>query len=110
MSARSQGRGLPLLLSALAYPGAGQFLQKRPVWGLVYGIAFTLFAILSIKLLAPPIWQACTALFAGDIPDRVEWRPLLKPLALAGGVYLANLYDVWWHDWKRAHAPPPIPR
>jgi hypothetical protein len=34
------------------------------------------------------------------MPETVAWEPLLKPLALAVAVYAANLYDVWWHDFR----------
>jgi len=30
------------MLSALVYPGAGQFMQGRMVWGIAYALAFTI--------------------------------------------------------------------
>lgn len=49
---------MPVLMSALVYLGAGQFMQKRVLWGSVYAIAFTVFFIISCVVFARGIFNA----------------------------------------------------
>lgn len=90
-------RWSPLLMSAFGYPGAGQFMQKRKFWGMVYGIAFSFFLALFLALLLPQWWRQVSDAWAGHTVEPIPWRTVLKPLAVGGAVYLANLYDTWWH-------------
>ena len=107
MSRSGISRWSPLLMSALAYPGAGQFMQKRKFWGLVYAIAFTLFTAIFLALLMPPLWRMIDSAFAGRKADPIPWPAVLRPLAVATAVYIANIYDAWWHTIRPT--PPPIP-
>lgn len=100
-------RWLPLIWSSLGYPGVGQFLQRRRAWALVWGLAFTFFALLSVAVLGPSLWDLLRARMSGA-PDPVvtDWNVRLRPLYLTLAIYAANLYDVWWHTIR---PPPPLP-
>ncbi len=102
-------RWLPIVLSATVYPGVGQFRQGRPVWGAVYALGFTLFMAIFFALLTPSLKQLVAALTGGPPADPVPWPTVLRPLAVAGALYAANVYDVWWNGVKAARRPPAIP-
>lgn len=108
MTQESFRRWLPLILSATAWPGAGQFMQKRKFWGAVYASGFTLFTGIFFVLLFPVLKRLLDAWLGGPPPDPVNWKQVLRPLAVALGIYAANLYDVWWNTLK-ASRPPPLP-
>jgi hypothetical protein len=102
---------MPVLMSALAYPGVGQFMQKRIFWGLVYSVGFTLFFVITCVLLVRGILSA----FTSGTPMGDVLHSLVKPVALSAALWLANIYDAWWADHKahramvaRAGVPPPL--
>lgn len=101
------GGKLPLVMSGLVYPGVGQFMQRRVLWGLVYGIAFTIFFIV---LCVVTVQQICAVINQPEhLRDAI--RAIGRPFALLGLIWLANLYDVWWADRRHARGsaePPPL--
>jgi hypothetical protein len=96
---------LPLFASALAWPGAGQFMQGRPLHGIAYAGSFTVFAAL-LCIFAARHLRPLVGLWLGlpDVPPPAgdTLRPILLTAGLLLFVYLANLYDVWLADFKRS--------
>lgn len=92
------------MLSALVYPGAGQFMQGRMVWGIVYALAFTIVFIITCVFafrIIPEVFSTLTQ--GGELPTREEFDPLVKALIAGLGIYAANIYDTWyaWFRYKR---------
>ena len=96
-----------LFMSALVYPGVGQFMQRRILWGVVYSFSFTvMFAVLCVVTVRQ-IWDV-----AGNgrlLADAL--RALVRPLAILLGIWVANIYDTWWADYSKSKrsASPPLP-
>ena len=98
---------VPVLLSALVYPGAGQFLQKRFTWGIVYGVAFTVVFIVCCVFTVRIVPGYFTAfLRGGELPAPEGWDPVIKSLVASLVIYAANVYDAWyaWFRNKRGIA------
>ena len=91
----------PVLLSAVFYPGAGQFSQGRWVFGIFYALAATLFlALLFLEILIPLYGMLQWALNLADRGGRGMADPPSISMARAGVwfaatilVYAANLAD-----------------
>jgi hypothetical protein len=91
---------LPVLLSALIYPGAGQFMQRRWVLGALFGLAFSAAFMALMALVIQAMYH--------NLGIVMEWsrsglQEPLKPLPVRGIVawfvagvliYIANLIDV----------------
>lgn len=106
---------MPILLSALVYPGVGQFVQRRWFMALVYMGSFTALAGV-VALLA-------FRYFKIDFKDltyfQTDWlshrtanpyrEPLNKALIVWGAIFAANVFDTWWGFMRlrRARATPP---
>lgn len=90
---------LALYLSALVYPGAGQFAQKRWLAGLFYAVVFSVCAVfLMIAIFAPMFWNLRLALeFAetgkGDAFHPISFAKIFLWLGLSALIYLAGLLD-----------------
>ena len=108
MSDTPSRRSLALLLSAAVCPGAGQFVQRRPLWGAALAVAFAVPALLAIERMSAALWATFRSLFDLHTPPPIAWRPVLGPLALALAVYAVSLVDVWRFNARRA-GPPPLP-
>ncbi len=89
---------MPALLSALVYPGAGQFMQKRVVWGLLYAIIFTVFLILSFVMFIRGIYDA----FMNGTGVAEVLHLVAKPVAACAAIWLVNVLDAWWVSSQRA--------
>lgn len=90
-----------IYLSALAWPGAGQFIQKRWPAGLFYAALFSVCAVfLTIAIFAPLFWNLrMMAEYSGKAESMV-FRPILFAkimfwLGLSALVYLASLLDAF---------------
>lgn len=92
---------LPILYSAFVYPGAGQFLQKRPFAGWAYAVCATVFLVLFAAVLAQYFREVVAAVRAmlegtyAPAQDEPHVRQLLMPGALLLAIHLANVFDVW---------------
>jgi hypothetical protein len=88
---------IPVLLSAMVCPGAGQFVQKRWGAGITYLLCF-LAAFIYVMLAAGKIIISYYRLgFEFDTykPEPVSMLNLLLPFGLAVLIYLANIMDVF---------------
>lgn len=86
---------IPMLLSAFACPGVGQFVQKRWIAGLVYGTGFLIgfFWIMAIAL--GVIYDFYKMAFDFDHePEPQNLMAMVLPLIIAIVFYVANLFDV----------------
>jgi uncharacterized membrane protein YkvI len=90
-----EGSKIPVFLSALVFPGLGQFMQKRWVAGAVYAslflVAFLTFCILILALLIN--YYRLGFEFDTYEPQKVHWLALLLSFLLAFLIYLANVVD-----------------
>ncbi|MCX6997898.1 MAG: hypothetical protein NTV49_12625 [Kiritimatiellaeota bacterium] len=98
---------LPLVISALICPGAGQCMQGRWAVGLFFAAAFTLaFLALTVFTLWPLLYNySFVTLQAGGpgvTPLPYDARQILICLALTVLLYLWNVADIFW----RARRPP----
>ena len=100
---------LALYLSALVYPGAGQFAQKRWLAGLFYAVVFSVcFIFLVIAIFAPMFWNLRLAMeFAdtgkGDAFHPISFAKILLWLGLSALVYLVGLLDTFVY-YRRSHS------
>lgn len=87
---------IPLLLSAFICPGAGQFMQRRIVAGIVFMAGFLGGFFRLIWLAGKTIIAFYKLGFEFDTyePAPVAPSSLIIPLAVAGIFYLMNLFDV----------------
>ena len=92
---------LALYLSALVFPGAGQFAQKRWLAGIFYAVAFSIcFIFLIIAIFAPMFWNLRLAIeFAdtgkGDAFHPISFAKIFLWLGLSALIYLAGLLDTF---------------
>lgn len=90
----------PVFLSALVYPGAGQFLQRRWKAGLFFSLAFTVFFVLLLFTVITPLMASLDAAFEWaahyqNQPFRPVSLPRVVVLFLACVIlYIVNLADV----------------
>ena len=110
--ARNETQKAALLLSAFVYPGAGQFVQKRWIPGVVFCVLFTLLlGTVIVNTLTPMVHNMNAAL---DWAQQKESRPfemislprVILPLLLALAVYIANIADAMRAGRPK---PPPLP-
>jgi hypothetical protein len=108
---------MPILLSALVYPGIGQFVQRRWLWGLAYMGSFTAisgvtaliaFRYFKIEFKDLTYFQTDWVTHRADNPYT---HTLLKALALCIAIFVANIFDAWmgYAKWKRSLPPAPAP-
>jgi hypothetical protein len=101
---------LPVLVSALVYPGLGQFMQSRILPGIVYTALSTLFTVLVCYFTVQYVRPAIEA-WLGISDGTTASPPSLRPLQLSAGallvVYLANVYDVWLAHRRKRRAGTP---
>jgi len=101
---------LALYLSALVYPGAGQFAQKRRLAGLFYAVFFSACAVfLTIAIFAPMFWNLRLAMEFADTGKGAAFHPISFAkifvwLGLSALVYLAGLLDTFVHYRRLATA------
>lgn len=94
------GSWSPVILSAVVYPGIGQWMQKRYVSASVYGIIFGLMAVLFAVVLYQYLREAVAILHAvldgrSDGPTSLPpLKIILQPFAIVLFIYLANVVDV----------------
>ena len=85
-----------MLLSAFACPGAGQFMQKRWVAGLIYGagflIGFCWFMVVALRIIISFYRMAFEPDYDPETPNSMAMIP---PLLISTGFYLTNLVDVF---------------
>jgi len=92
---RIKGMG-PVLLSALVYPGLGQFVQGRRLIGAIYGVLFTAaavwFMVAAAKVLI--VYYRFATDFGGDQEPVISYTQILVPFGLASLLYFINLVDI----------------
>lgn len=101
---------LPILMSAVVYPGVGQYMQRRWMAALVYAVSFTVFIALSLWL-AFREFLVLLRSFEHAIETGAAYKmhaPVMKPILKSGGlavlIYLANVYDTWLAYHRQAIA------
>ena len=91
----------PVLCSAFAFPGSGQFLQKRWLAGIFFGVTVTVFFLLATCLAAWPFFYNLafvTFQFAGsEYAQPMAYRPswIFGSLGLALALHAWNILDAW---------------
>jgi len=104
---------LPLLLSGLLLPGAGQWAQQRWLAGAVYALsflaAFTVFIVSVFRILGA--FYAMGFDFNRATPERLPAMPAALALLAAVLIYLVSLFDTYRAYLRNAsrRRPPPIP-
>ena len=105
----------PTMLSAFAYPGAGQFMQKRWISGTLFSILFTIFSVaLMVEVIKPMFHNVNIALnFAatlqGDQPfEEISLNKVVRLFIAMMVVYIANILDTLRVNRRRIQ-PPPLP-
>lgn len=87
---------IPMLLSAFVCPGAGQFMQKRWMAGVIYAVGFIIgfcwFMVLAVKIIIDYYRIAFDANFQPENPDIMA---MLPPFLIAMAFYVLNLIDVF---------------
>jgi hypothetical protein len=106
---------LPILMSAVVFPGVGQFMQRRQAAGWMYALCFAVVVALFLTVLFRELSMAISTLrrvlaTATPVdPDEaiVHWGPLIKMGGVLVLIYAANLYDVWlaWHRSRSNQKP-----
>ena len=92
---------LALYLSALVWPGAGQFAQKRWLAGIFYAVVFSVcFVFLIIAIFAPMFRNLRAAMeFAdtgkGDAFYPISFAKIFLWIGLSALIYLAGLLDTF---------------
>jgi len=103
--------GLAILLSAVVFPGAGQYMQKRLVAGTFYAAVFLFCVVFLFKELFTPIFLNLRALEKSVVGAQpavyypASWQKILLWTAVSLFVYLANLLDVFVFYRKRFKNP-----
>lgn len=102
---------IPVFLSALFFPGAGQFMQKRWVAGLFYMLTFTGAALIFIMTVMGPLienMRIAIEVADGSNEPFVQTH-LIKAMlyfALAMVIYAINVISAWrtymaqMSDWR----------
>ena len=87
---------IPVLLSAMVCPGAGQFVQKRWRTGSAYLLCFLATFMYVMLAAGKTIISYYRLGFEFDTyePEPISMLNLLSPFGLALLIYLANLIDV----------------
>ena len=106
-----EGSKIPVFLSALVFPGLGQFMQKRWVAGTLYASAFLLaFLTFCIMILALLInYYRLGFEFDTYEPKKVHWVGLLLSFFLAFLIYLANVVDAAVAQFRAGKKEEPRP-
>lgn len=87
---------IPILLSAFACPGAGQFMQKRWVAGVVFvsGFLVGFFWVMVLAIGNIVDYYRMAFDFDGPEPDPTSPQAFIAPLMIALVFYVINLFDV----------------
>ena len=88
---------IPLLLSAFACPGAGQFMQRRWLAGIIFAAGF-LWGFFWLMVLAMGIitdFYKMAFEFETYEPTPVSPIAFIAPVAIATVFYLISLFDVF---------------
>ncbi len=87
---------IPMLLSAFACPGAGQFMQNRWRAGLFYGSGFLVGFCWFLMIALHIIFSFYRLAFELDYqPEDPNIIGMIPPLLISTVFYLANLFDVF---------------
>lgn len=89
-----QGARLPMLLSAVVYPGAGQLAQGRRLAGLAFILLFSL-CLMAFLIAFVTIMTAFYGLGFGRRATSPSLLPLLATFAIALAVYVGSLFDTY---------------
>jgi len=98
---------LALYISALVWPGAGQFVQKRWLAGWFYALAFLVCSVfLTIAIFAPLFWNLRMLAEYSGKTETLNFHPvafvkIMLWLGLAALVYLASLLDTFLSHKRR---------
>ena len=87
---------IPILLSGFACPGAGQFMQKRWVAGVVFvsGFLVGFFWVMVLAIGNIVDYYRMAFDFDGPAPDPSSPKAFIAPLLIALVFYVINLFDV----------------
>ena len=101
---------MPIYLSTLLMPGAGQFLQRRWLPALFFSIMFLIcFVFLVIEVVRTVVisLQSALAFMEGD-PNRpylcLSWKKILLPLGLSLILYVIGLCDTYFAYLRECRA------
>ena len=88
---------IPILLSAFACPGAGQFMQKRWVAGVFFAAGFLVgfFWVMVLAIGNIVDYYSMAFNFDGPDPDPTSPKAFIAPFMIALVFYVINLFDVF---------------
>jgi hypothetical protein len=115
MNLTSNPNRLPIVLSALVYPGLGQIFQRRWAAGTIYLLSFTVFFLMMMINVLVPLFKTLRAVLdfadggANESLFGISPLGVLIPFGLSMLIYVANLLDVTRAARRRAPRPPPLP-
>lgn len=98
---KAKPSALAILFSAVVFPGAGQYLQKRWLAGSFYALVFLGGVVFLFAAIFRPLFlnlRMLSALPAGaeeNVFYPTPWKNIFFWTSVALGVYLANLLDVY---------------
>ena len=92
---------MPVLMSAVVYPGVGQFMQRRRVAAWLFVLIFSYFLGVCLIGLFVLGKVYLLNLIDGHAPEIPSFRTLSLPALCAAGIYLLNIADAYWAYLKR---------
>jgi len=102
---------MPILLSAMVFPGIGQFVQKRWVAGLLFFLlflaAFSVFCTVAFGLIAD--YYRMGFEFETCEPEPVHLERLLASFGIAMLIYVANVIDAAIAHFRSCRKSTPEP-
>ena len=97
---RKEPSWVPVLFSALVYPGSGQFIQRRRLSGWFFAIAGSVLMALLLNVMfrqAGAIWETYLAYLLGDgtLGElSAAAAPIGRPMLWLAVIHGANIIDV----------------
>lgn len=117
-NAQEKPSGLAILLSAVVFPGVGQYLQGRRLAAGLYAAVFLLCVVPAfVAIFKPLFWNLRMLSSFPNTAEPIDFQPILWAnilfwIALSALVYLANLLDAFvYHrrqvaDWLKGQDKP----
>lgn len=87
--------------SAFFYPGAGQFIQRRPLWGAGYALVFSGFLVAFLVCAGTIIYHYYSLIDPrAELAPRLPVVPMLIAFAAAMLTWVANVADAAAAGWR----------
>jgi TM2 domain-containing membrane protein YozV len=104
---QKKSSSIPLFLSALVFPGMGQFVQKRWIAGTLFFLfflaAFILFCAQAVHLIIT--YYRMGFEFETFEPGEIHLRQMLTTFAIAMLIYIINIFDTAIAQIRQSKTP-----